>query len=61
MSLTLIVDDTDSGIAYEGNWTLGSTVGAIDPSAGTSSNEYNSTVHASVTSGDKLVYSFEGR
>jgi len=60
MSLTLIVDDTDSAIAYEGNWTIGSVVGALDPSSGTNSNEYNSTVHTSETPGDKLVYPFEG-
>jgi len=60
MSQTLIIDDTDSAITYVGNWTTGTTIGTLDISSGTDSNEYNSTVHISETPGDKLVYSFEG-
>lgn len=53
MSKTLIVDDTDSRISYNGNWQL---LGALSET----SHEYNGTIHRGDTNGQSISYSFSG-
>ncbi|KIM22514.1 hypothetical protein M408DRAFT_332890 [Serendipita vermifera MAFF 305830] len=53
MSKVLIVDDANSGIAYNGSWTTQAFVWA-------NSNEYASTVHRAGAAGDQLSYTFFG-
>ncbi|KIM26746.1 hypothetical protein M408DRAFT_25032 [Serendipita vermifera MAFF 305830] len=59
MSQVFVVDDSDPGIVYHGNWTKLAAVTTLAISGGTT-NEYNSTVHGSHTAGDTLTYSFTG-
>ena len=50
---TSIVDDSDPSIQYSGQWIERGPVS-------TSSEEYNLTVHRSITAGDSLTYHFQG-
>jgi hypothetical protein len=53
MTTTIIVDDTDPGIHYTGDWSLTGSVAA-------GSNEYNDTVHQGNSNDLQLSYEFNG-